>query len=158
PEQIIGRIRHFVGRHAMDIDGVGEEISATLFATGLVRNIADFYDLTAERLMQVAELGPRTAERIMEGVEKSRGVTFDRVVYSLSIPFCGETVSRKLARSVGDIDRLMGMTEAKLTAIEDVGPRIAAAVVEYFALEINRNIIARLRSAGLQMAMPDSDD
>ncbi len=158
PEQIIGRIRHFVGRHAMDIDGVGEEISATLFATGLVRNIADFYDLTVDRLMTVAEMGPRTAERIMEGVEKSRSVTFDRVVYSLSIPFCGETVSRKLARSVGDIDRLMAMSEMELTAIEDVGPRIAAAVVEYFALDINRDIVARLRAAGVQMAMPEADD
>ncbi len=158
PEQIIGRLRHFVGRHAMDIDGVGEEISATLFATGLVRNIADFYDLTIDSLINSAGIGPRTAERIMAGVEASKSVPFDRVVFSLSIPFCGETVSRKVARSVGDIDRLMAMTEPELTAIEDVGPRIAAAIVDYFAVESNREIIERMRSAGVQMAMPAAEE
>lgn len=157
PQQI-GRLEHFVGRHMMDIDGVGEEIAALLFDRGLVRMSADFYNLTAEQLMNEGGLGPRTSERITEGVEASKSVPFDRVVYALSIPFVGETVARKLARAVGDIDTLMGMSAAQLTAIGDIGPRIAEAIIEYFANPVNRGNIERLRAAGVTMAMPQQSD
>ena len=155
--QITGRVEHFVGRRMMNIDGIGGETAATLFASGLIRNIADLYDLQEEQLMRLDGFGPRAAERIIEGVKASRQVPFDRVVYALSIPGVGETTAKKVARAAADIDRLMAMTELELTGIEDVGPRIAAAIVEYFSVPENRRIIERLREAGVQMAMPEPE-
>ena len=140
-----------------NIDGIGGETAATLFASGLIRNIADLYDLQEEQLMRLDGFGPRAAERIIEGVKASRQVPFDRVVYALSIPGVGETTAKKVARAAADIDRLMAMTELELTGIEDVGPRIAAAIVEYFSVPENRRIIERLREAGVQMAMPEPE-
>jgi len=102
-------------------------------------------------------VGPRTAQRIIEGVEASRQVPFERVLYALSIPFVGETVSRKIARQVRSIDRLMAMGREELTAMEDVGPRIADSIIEFFAYGPNRVIIERLRAAGVQMELPEAD-
>ncbi len=149
--QIIGRIEHFVGRRMMNIDGIGEEISQTLHDTGLVENIADIYDLTAEKLMDKAGLGPKTTARIMDGIESSRHIPFERVVFALSIPYVGETVAKKLARGVKDIDTLMTADEEQLTAIDEIGSRIAGAIREYMTNEKNIAIIERLRAAGLQM-------
>ena len=153
--QITGRVEHFVGRRMMDIDGIGEEISAVLFATGLVSNIGDLYDLTEEKLMKLERFGKRSAERIMEGIENSRKVPFDRVVYALSIPYVGETTAKKVARAAGNIDRLMEMTQTELEGIEDVGPRIAESIRDYFASPVNRSNIERLSAAGVQMAMAE---
>lgn len=154
--QITGRVEHFVGRRMMDIDGIGEEISEVLFATGLVSNIGDIYDLTRERLMNLERFGEKSADRIMEGIERSKSVPFDRVVYALSIPYVGETTAKKVARAAGNIDRLMSMTQTELEGIEDVGPRIAESIIEYFAAPVNRGNIERLRAAGVQMSMPES--
>lgn len=155
--QLIGRLEHFVGRHAMDIVGVGEENAALLFDAGLVRNIADFYTLKAEDMEALGRIGPRTAQRIFEGVEKSKSVTFDRVVYSLSIPFVGETVAKKLAKATGNIERLMGMSREELISIDDIGPRIADAIINYFSVPSNREIVDRLGDSGVQMSMPEED-
>lgn len=155
--QIIGRIEHFVSRHMMDIEGVGEEDSALLFEAGLVKNSADLYDLKTSDLIPLDRVGPRTAQRIVDGVEASKNVPFDRVVYALSIPFVGETVARKLVKAVRDIDTLMNMSRDELVRIEDIGPRIADAIIEYFALPTNRELIERLRKAGVQMSLPEED-
>lgn len=155
--QIVGRIEHFVGRRMMNIDGIGEETAATLFAAGLVRDIADLYSLRPDSLIALEGFGPRAAERITDGLRASLRVPFERVVYALSIPGVGETTAKKVARAAGNIDRLMAMTEPELTAIEDVGPRIARSIVEYFAVPANLDIIERLRAAGLCMAMPERD-
>lgn len=157
PPQQVGRIEHFVGRRMMDIDGVGEETARQLFEAGLIKNIADFYSLDFEKIAQLPGIGPGIARRIREGIEASLQVPFERVVYALSIPYVGETVSKKLARAVSNIDRLMTMTEEELTAIDEIGPRIAAAIREYFAVEGNREIVERLREAGLQMAVSEED-
>lgn len=157
PPQQIGRIEHFVGRRMMDIDGIGEEMSRELFERGYIRNIADLYSLKADDIISIPGSGPRTAQRILDGVEASKKVGFDRVVYALSIPQVGETVSKHLARAVGDIDRLMSMSEAELTAINDIGPGIAASVTDYFSHAVNREIIERLREAGVTMAMKRDD-
>ncbi len=93
PPQIAGRVEHFVGRKMMNIDGIGEETAQLLFDNGLVRNIADLYDLRPEQLMRLPGFGPRSAERVMEGLEASKSVPYDRVVYALSIPFVGDTVA-----------------------------------------------------------------
>lgn len=157
PPQQIGRIEHFVGRRMMNIDGIGEEMSRELFERGYIRNIADLYSLKADDIISIPGSGPRTAQRILDGVEASKNVGFDRVVYALSIPQVGETVSKHLARAVGDIDRLMSMSEAELTAINDIGPGIAASITDYFSHGINREIIERLREAGVTMAMKRDD-
>lgn len=157
PPQIVGRLEHFVGRHMMDIEGVGEENCSLLYEAGLVRDIADFYTLTTDCLEGLERIGPRTAARIVEGVEASKSVPFERVLYALSIPFVGETVSRKIARQVRSLDRLMAMGRDELTAIGDVGPRIADSIIEYFAVPSNRAIIERLRSAGVQLELPEAD-
>lgn len=155
--QITGRIEHFVGRRMMNIDGIGEEIVVQLFNAGLVRDIADLYTLTTDRLEELEHMGPRTAERIVDGIRQSKSVPFDRVVYALSIPYVGETVSKKVARACRDIDTLMSMSVNELTAIDDIGPRIAESICEYFAEPENRDIVERLRASGVQMAMPDED-
>lgn len=153
PPQIVGRIEHFVGRRMMDIDGIGEETARALFEAGFVRSFADLYSLREEQLLKIEGFGPRSAERVLEGLAKSREVPFDRVVYALSIPFVGETTAKKIARAAGNIDRLMSMSKEELESVEDVGPRIAESVVEYFANSVNREAVEKLRAAGLQMEM-----
>lgn len=158
PPQIAGRVEHFVGRKMMNIDGIGEETAQLLFDNGLVRNIADLYDLRPEQLLRLPGFGPRSAERVMEGLEASKSVPYDRVIYALSIPFVGDTVAKKVARAFPDIDTLMGATSEQLAATKDIGPRIAESVVEYFGNPLNRQIVERLRAAGLQMSMPAESD
>lgn len=156
PPQIIGRMEHFVGRRMMNIDGIGEETAATLFATGLAKNAADLYDLRPEQLATLEGFGQKSAEKIMDGLKDSLNVPFTRVLFALSIPFVGETTAKKIAKSAGSIDALMAMTPPQLTAIEDVGPRIAQSITDYFAQPENRNIIERLRLKGVQLSMPQS--
>lgn len=156
--QITGRVEHFVGRRMMDIDGIGEETSEVLFSTGLVKNIGDLYDLRREDLIVLDRFGEKSADRILDGLKASLEVPFDRVLYALSIPFVGETTAKRIARSVRSIDRLMSMSTGELEAIEDVGPRIAASIIDYFAAPSNREIVERLRRAGVQMELPEESD
>ncbi len=155
PPQIVGRIEHFVGRRMMDIDGIGEETAKALFEAGFVRNFADLYSLKPEELMSIEGFGEKSAERVIEGIRRSKEVPFDRVVYALSIPYVGETTAKKIARSCGSIDRLMTMSQAELEAIEDVGPRIAESILEYFATPVNVESVERLRAAGVQLELPE---
>lgn len=158
PPQIAGRVEHFVGRKMMNIDGVGEETAQQLFEHGLVRNIADLYDLRPQELLRLNGFGPRSAQRVMEGLEASKSVPYDRVIYALSIPFVGDTVAKKVARAFPDIDSLMAASREQLAATKDIGPKIADSVVEYFSNPANRDIIERLRRAGLQMSMATEED
>lgn len=153
PPQITGRIEHFVGRRMMNIDGIGDETVQMLYDRGLIANIADLYTLEPSQLASLEGFGERSAERILEGLELSKQVPFERVVFALSIPFVGEIVAKKLARAAGDIDTLMAMTPEQLTAVDDIGPRIAESVVAYFAVPSNREIVERLRQYGVQMAL-----
>lgn len=149
--QIVGRIEHFVGRHMMNIDGIGEETAAALFAHGFVHNVADLYDLTPQQLMTIEGFGAKSAERVIAGIDASKDVPFERVVFALSIPFVGETTARKVARAAKNIDTLMSMPVEQLEAIEDVGARIAASIAGFFVDEQNRRMVERLRAAGLKM-------
>ena len=151
--QIAGRIEHFVGRRMMNIDGIGEETAVALMESGLVRNTADLYDLTAVQLLGLEGIAEKGATRILDGVKASLKVPFDRVVYALSIPFVGETVAKKLAKAVVNIDNLMNATQEELEAIPDIGPRIAESIRDYFAAEVNRLNVERLRRAGVTMAI-----
>lgn len=156
--QIVGRIEHFVGRRMMNIDGIGAETAEMLFNNGLVLNIADIYDLTKEKLLLLDRFADKSAERILQGVEESRKVPFERVLFALSIPYVGETTAKKIARTVKNIDALMQMPTEELIQIEDVGPRIAESIIEYFAVQVNIDIVQRLKNAGLQMAIEESED
>lgn len=153
--QIAGRVEHFVGRKMMNIDGIGEETSEQLMKLGLVKNIADLYDLTADQLIHLEGFGPRSAEKVMGGLEASKQVPYDRVIYALSIPFVGGTVAKKIAYAFPDIDTLMSASAEQLAATKDIGPRIAESIIEYFENPLNRSIIERLRAAGLQMALTE---
>lgn len=149
--QITGRIEHFVGRRMMNIDGIGEETVEQLYDAGLVTNIADLYDLTENALMTVGRIGELTSRRIMRGIEASKNVPVERVVYALSIPNVGETVAKKIAFAVGSMDHLMHSSVEELTTIDEIGQVIAESVVAYFGDARNVEIVQRLRDAGLQM-------
>ena len=148
--QITGRIEHFVSRHAMNIDGIGEEVAVQLHDSGLVKNVADLYDLTEPALMALERFQKKSAQRIMRGLEASKKVPFARVIFALSISFVGETTAKVLARNVHSIGRLMEMPALELSAIPEIGPKIADSIVEYFSVPSNREIVERLMAAGLQ--------
>lgn len=150
PPQIIGRIEHFAARKMMNIDGIGSETATQLYERGLVRSTADIYDLQPAQLQTLTGFGPRSAMRVIEGAEESKKAPFERVLYALSIPNVGATMSKKVARAAGSIDRLMSMSREELCAIEDVGPTMADGIREYFADERNMQNIERLRRVGLQ--------
>lgn len=155
--QIIGRIEHFAARKMMNIDGIGEETAKALYDKGLVHATADIYHLTVGGLLTIDGFAERSAQRILEGAEESKSVPFPRVLYALSIPYVGATMSKKIAKAAGNIDRLMAMSREELLAIEDVGPSIADSIIEYFADERNKANVERLREAGLQFAMAQAE-
>ena len=155
--QICGRIEHFVGRHAMDIDGIGEEVAVVLNKSGLVNDVADLYDLTQDKLVALDRFQEKSAQRILRGIEASRQVPYSRVIFALSIPFVGETTGKVLARHTRDIDTLMSLPAEQLAAIPEIGPKIAQSIVDFFAEDRNRVIVERLRAAGLQMALTDEE-
>lgn len=151
PPQIAGRVEHFVGRKMMNIEGIGEETAQQLYDAGLVRNIADLYDLQPSQLERLEGFGRRSAEHAVESIRATTSVPYDRVIYALSIPYVGDTVAKKVARAFPDIDTLMAASAAELAVTKDIGPRIAESIVDYFGNPINRSIVERLRAAGLQM-------
>ena len=155
PPQITGRIEHFVGRHAMNIDGIGEEVAIQLHESGLVNNIADLYDLTGNDLLQLEHFQKKAASRLLRGVEASLQVPFERVIFALSITYVGETIAKVLARNVHNIDNLMAMDAEQLAAIPEIGPKIAESIVDYFSVPGNREIVERLRRAGVQMSLSE---
>ena len=151
PPQIKGKMEHFVSRRAMNIDGLGEETIALLYEQGLLHNIADIYDLTLSELAQQERLGQKSAQNILNGIETSKLVPWARVLFALGIRMVGETTAKKIARRFRNINLLMTATHDQLTAVEDVGDQIADNIIAYFADERNREIVSRLRAAGLQM-------
>lgn len=155
--QITGRIEHFVARHAMNIDGIGEEVAVQLHESGLVHNIADIYSLTGNDLMRLEHFQRKASDRILSGIRKSLEVPFERVLFAIGIPYVGETTAKVLARNVHTIDRLMAMNAEELASIPEIGPKIAESIVGYFAAEGNREIIERLRGAGVQLCLSEAE-
>lgn len=153
--QITGRIEHFCARRMMNIDGIGEETAELLYAKGLVAVPADLYDLTKEQLSILERFGDKSAERILSGLEDSKKVPFERVVYALSIPNVGETTSKRLAKSVKSMERMQHMSVEELQAIPDVGPIVAQGIFDYLRDPVNIENISRLTSAGLQMQLSE---
>lgn len=153
--QITGRIEHFCARRMMDIDGIGEETAELLYAAGLVTTIGDIYSLTEEKLSALDRIGEKSAKRILKGIEESKSVPFERVVYALSIPNVGETTAKRLARSVISMQRMQQMTIEELAAIPDIGPTIATNIYDYLREPINAQNIEILTQAGLQMKVDE---
>lgn len=153
--QITGKIEHFAARRMMNIDGIGEETAELLFACGLVERIADLYDLTEEKLSALDRIGEKTAARILKGIEDSKKVPFERVIYALSIPNVGETTAKRVALTVQSMDRMMEMSKEELTAIPDVGPIIAGCIYDFLREPVNIDNIRRLTLAGVRMRLSD---
>lgn len=154
--QITGRIEHFCARRMMDIDGIGEETAELLYACGLVENIGQIYDLTEEKLAGLDRIGPKTAKRIMKGIEESKNVPFERVLYALSIPNVGETTAKRLAMGVVSMDNLMSMNEEQIASVQDVGPVIAKCIYDFLREPVNILNLEALRRAGVRMEV-DAD-
>lgn len=151
PPQIIGRIVHFVGRKAMDIEGLGGETIELLWQNDLLHNIADIYSLDPIKLAALPRLGEKSAANILEGVRLSKEVPFERVLFALGIRFVGETTAKYLASHFRTLDAIATASVEELAEAEEVGAKIASAIVEYFADENNRQIIEQLRGAGLRL-------
>lgn len=153
--QIIGRLEHFVGRKAMDIESLGPERLELLYKAGLVKNIADIYDLRREQLIGLgtdATIQDKSADNLLAAIEASKQVPFERVVFALGIRYVGEVGAKKLARYFKTMDALMVASEEELAQVEDVGEVTAKAVSEWFLNPLHRQIIERLRAAGLQFS------
>ena len=149
PPQLKGRIEHFVSRKAMDIDGLGEETTDLLFSKNLIRNFADLYDLRADDLIPLERMGEKSAANIIKSIEASIATPYPRVLYALGIRHVGETVAKTLATSFRDLDSLMAATPEELTAINEIGPKIASGIIAYFSDKENIELINRLKNKGL---------
>ncbi|KVV15842.1 NAD-dependent DNA ligase LigA [Flavobacterium sp. TAB 87] len=150
PPQIIGRVQHFISRKAMDIEGLGGETVALLFNNNLVHNYADLYELSVEQILPLERMAQKSAENLVKGVEQSKNIAFERVLYALGIRFVGETVAKKLAKHYKNIDALSHATLMDLVLVDEIGERIAQSVLDFFANEQNIGTIDRLKSYGLQ--------
>ncbi|RXM41869.1 NAD-dependent DNA ligase LigA [Flavobacterium sp. YO64] len=150
PPQIIGRIQHFISRKAMDIEGLGGETVALLFNNGLVHNYADLYELKVEDILPLERMAQKSAENLVKGVQKSKEIPFESVLFALGIRFVGETVAKKLAKHYKNIDALSQASLMDLILVDEIGERIAKSVIEFFENEENKRIIERLKSYGVQ--------
>ena len=151
PPQIIGRIQHFISRKAMDIEGLGGETVALLVNEGLIGNYADLYELKKEQILPLERMAEKSAENLITGIENSKQIPFDRVLFALGIRYVGETVARKLAKHFKSIDELMAASREELEAIDEIGIRIAESVVEFFSSKENVENVKRLKEYGLQL-------
>lgn len=153
--QITGKIEHFCARRMMDIDGIGEETAELLYRSGLVERIADIYDLTTEKLEGLERLGTKSAERIMTGIEASKSVPFERVIYALSIPNVGETTAKRLAKSVRSMEDMRSMTIEELQSIQDIGPIVGQSIYDFLRDPVNIDNIERIAAAGVKMSLSE---
>jgi DNA ligase (NAD+) len=162
PPQLKGRIEHFISRKAMDIDGLGEETVDLLFSKKLIRNYADLYELKTEQLVPLERMGEKSASNIIKSIGDSLKVPYSRVLYALGIRHVGETVARTIAGRFRSIDELSSASIEALTSVNEIGPKIAASIISFFADADNISIINRLKAYGLRFSAeeekgPESD-
>jgi DNA ligase (NAD+) len=155
PPQVIGKMEHFVSRKAMNIDSLGGETLVQLYNAGLVKNIADLYDLKKEHILPLERMAEKSATNLIEGLEASKQVPFERVLYAIGIRHVGETTAKKIAKKVKTLEVLINSTKEELLAIDEVGEIIAISIADFFANEKNKNIILRLKQAGLQFELSE---
>ena len=149
PAKLQGTILHFASRHVMDIDGLGEVLVNQLTERGLVKNVADLYKLAKNDLLQLERMGEKSAENVLAEIEDSKRLPLERVIYGLGIRFVGERTAQFLAEHFGSLDAVMKASAEELEEVNEVGPRIAESIVEFFGDEHNRKLIGDLRKAGL---------
>lgn len=157
PPQIKGRIEHFISRKAMNIEGLGAETIELIYKAGYIRNYADLYELTREKLLTLERIKDKTANNILEGIDNSKQIGFDKVLFSLGIRHAGESVAKKLAYHFKSVDALAQSSLEELLQIDEIGERIAQSVKDFFANQENISIINRLKNYGLQMEIQAED-
>ena len=157
PPQIKGRIEHFVSRKAMNIDGLGTETIDLFYQAGLIKDIADLYTLRAMDICRLEGLGEKSAVSIVHGIEDSKKVPFERVLFAIGIRFVGETVAKILARAFKSMEALENATMEQLTAVNEIGTKIAQSIVSFFADERSRELVNRLKEFGLQMVLAEDE-
>tara|TARA_R110002049_G_scaffold306635_1_gene505477 strand:+ start:51710 stop:53704 length:1995 start_codon:yes stop_codon:yes gene_type:complete len=149
--QIIGRIQHFISRKAMDIEGLGGETVALLVNENLISNYSDLYELTKVQVIPLERMAEKSADNLIQGIEQSKNIPFERVLYALGIRYVGETVAKKLAKHYKSIDAIINASHEDLVNVDEIGIKIAESVSAFFASEENKNIINRLKTLGVQL-------
>ncbi|MCH2449637.1 MAG: NAD-dependent DNA ligase LigA [Gracilimonas sp.] len=157
PPQVRIRIEHFASRDAMDIEGLGESVVDRLVSEELIQTYADLYDLKKEQIIDLERMAEKSAQNLIDAIEKSKEQPFERVIYALGIRFVGKTVAKDLARAFKTMEKLQSLSEEELIEVDSIGPRIAESVVEFFSNEKNRSIVERLKKHGLQFEMEEEE-
>jgi DNA ligase (NAD+) len=159
PPQIVSKMQHFVGRKAMNIDGLGDETIETMYQRGYLKHISDIYDLRDhyDELKTMDRFGEKSIRNMLDGIEKSKQMPFEKVLFGLGIRYIGETVAKKLVAYFKTIDRLMAASLEELIAVDEIGDRIAQSLIEYFSGEKHREEIAKLQSQGLQFISEEKE-
>lgn len=155
--QVTGKIQHFISRKAMNIDGIGDETVELLFDAGLITNYADLYDLTLEQILPLERMAQKSAENVIKGIEASKQIPFEKVLFALGIRFCGATVSKKLAKHFKTIDNLIKADFETLNNVDEIGDRIAESVISFFKNEINMASLEKLKANGLQFTVLEDE-
>ncbi|MFD2432364.1 NAD-dependent DNA ligase LigA [Mesonia maritima] len=157
PPQIIGRIQHFISRKAMDIEGLGGETVALLVNEKLIENYADLYELKKEQILPLERMAEKSAENLINGIQQSKEIPFERVLFALGIRYVGETVAKKLAKHYKTIEAIENASQEDLENVDEIGEKIAESVVDFFSIEKNRKLIERLKNYGLQLQISEED-
>ncbi len=150
PPQVRIRIEHFASRDAMDIEGLGESVVDQLVSEGLITTYADLYDLKKEHIIKLERMAEKSAQNLIDAIEKSKNQPFERVIYALGIRFVGRTVAKDLANAFNTMEKLQSLSEEELVEVDSIGPRIAESVVEFFRIEKNKAIVSHLEEKGLR--------
>src|SRR5690606_1763000 len=152
-----GRMQHYIGRKAMDIEGMGDETIETFFKQGLLRDITDIYALKGKQdaLIQLERFGQKSIDNMVAGIEKSKEKPFEKVLFALGVRYVGETVAKKLAQHFKTIDALMAASAEDIQSVYEIGERIAESVTEYFANPLHREQVEQLRAFGVQLAVEE---
>jgi len=156
PPQIIGRIQHFISRKAMDIEGLGGETVALLYNNGLVKDYSDLYELTVQQILPLERIAQKSAENLVNGVQKSKEIPFERVLYALGIRYVGETVAKKLAKHYKSIDAIKKASLMDLILVDEIGDKIAQSVIDFFENQKNIDIIERLKQFRIQLKIVET--
>lgn len=158
PPQIKGKMAHFISRKAMDIDGLGEETIQQLYDAGLVNNISDIYELTKDQLLPLERMAEKSANNLLDGVEASKKIPFERVLFAIGIRFVGETVAKKLAKHFKSIQSIQQATFEELKAVDEIGDKIAESVIHFFQEDKNKELIDSLIDKGLQFEIVEDEN
>lgn len=157
PPQIKGKIEHFISRRAMNIEGLGPETVDQFYQDGLIHNVADLYSLSTDDICRLDRMGEKSADNIIQGIARSKEVPYERVLFALGIRFVGETVAKKVAKAFRSIDALAAANLDALIHVDEIGLKIAQSIISYFADEKNRELVERLRNAGLKLEADEED-